>query len=155
MKQLMKQISPNLSRPTGTIRISRNIGYRGKTRIKQIIDAYRPNIVFYPRKKIKKMKMPDVQADYYFFGNPSNEYAWGSGTTFEEVVSDSYKGFMEWVGIDHPSSLDDEDFIDQLWITELNECDIYPTDKSTHDQIQQGNAAGKYVKSGDLVILKR
>lgn len=141
------------SRNSKTVRVTRNIGFKGKTRIlsiqnletKQILyGAFNANpknttaIAAQVNNKLRK------DSDYYFFGNPDKGYAWGIGRTREQTMDDAEEQFDLW----HDGRQGIE------WEDELRVCRLYPTDKQTYDAIEQHGAGLKFEVKKGLVVVK-
>jgi hypothetical protein len=150
MMQLFKLLR---SRNPTTVRVTRNIGFKGKTRIlsiqnletKQILygafDANPKNTTAIAAKVNNKLRK---DSDYYFFGNPDKGYAWGIGRTSTEAMDDAEEQFDLWY--DGSQGVE--------WEDELQVCRVYPTDKQTYDAIEQHGAGLKFEVKKGLVVVK-
>jgi len=78
--------------------------------------------------KQKKNNTPS----YFFFGNVDKKYAWGSGRTKEEAMTDAKSGFKDFM--DANDQYDASSFEDK-WKDESSKCNLYPTDKNTYSYI--------------------
>jgi hypothetical protein len=138
MQVLLKGIRVKNSK---SVRMTRNIGFSGKTRILEIknLDT---GVVIYP--KVSQRKGLAKRADYYFFGNPSMKYAWGIGRTPAEAIDDGERAFEEY---------DESNPGETTWEEELRVCRVYPTDKFTYEQIEDDGYQIFTVKNG-LVVAK-
>lgn len=128
-----------------TVRVTRNIGFRGKTRIIRIVNRSNGK-VYYDQYKLNKPKIKPSQtdnADWYFFGNPNEDYAWGVGQTPKETIEDAKQAYEEWAG-DDPNPK-------YSWEDELKICKIYPTDKRTVDLIVD-DGLRKFVNQDNLIV---
>lgn len=134
-------------KPVGsdTVRVTRNIGFKGKTRIIRI-ENRSTGKVYYDQYKLNKPKIDTDQtakSSWYFFGNPNEDYAWGVGETPEKAIADGKNAFDEWTGDDPDPKY--------TWEEELRNCKVYPTDKRTIDLIVD-DGLRKFVKQGNLVV---
>lgn len=141
------------SRNSTTVRVARNVGFKGKTRILSIqnlktkkmlygaINANPKNTTAFALQVNNKLRK---DSDYYFFGNPDKGYAWGIGRTREQTMDDAEEQFNLW----HDGSPGLE------WEDELRVCRVYPTDKQTYDAIEQHGAGLKFEVKKGLVVVK-
>lgn len=148
--QLFKSLR---SRNSTTVRVARNIGFKGKTRILSIqnlktkkilygaFNANPKNTTAFALQVNNKLRK---DSDYYFFGNPDKGYAWGIGRTREQAMNDAEEQFDLW----HDGSQGVE------WEDELRVCRTYPTDKQTYDAIEQHGAGLKFEVKKGLVVVK-
>lgn len=148
--QLFKSLR---SRNPTTVRVNRNIGFKGKTRIlsiqnletkKMLYGGFNDNpknttaIAAKVNNKLRK------DSDYYFFGNPDKGYAWGIGSTPNRAMDDAEEQFDLWY--DGSQGVE--------WEDELQVCRIYPTNKQTYDAIEDHGAGLRFVIKDGLVVLK-
>lgn len=130
-----------------TVRVTRNIGFKGKTRIIRIENRSNGK-VYYDQTTMNRPKenvgpIPQTKAEWYFFGNPSEDYAWGTGQTPEAALADGKQGFDDWqAGDPNP---------EYTWENELEVCKVYPTDERTHELIQ-ADGLRKFVRKGNLIV---
>ena len=137
MYEVLPMIKPISS---DTVRVTRNIGFKGKTRIISIVDLVTGK-VYYGAQSSSVDNTSDNT--WYFFGNPSKEYAWGSGKTPTDALADAKQGFEDWMNYE-PNS-------DHTWNDELRVCKLYQTDQHTHDMIQLSGII-KLIKQGNLYV---
>jgi len=126
-----------------TVRVTRNIGFKGKTRIIRIENRINGK-VYYDQSRLNKPNAEPVQtekADWYFFGNIEGNYAWGIGTTPEKAIADGKNAFEEWASNDEGHT----------WEDEMKECKVYPTDKRTIDLID-ADGYRTFVRQGNLIV---
>ncbi len=138
-----------------TVRIERNIGFRGKTRILSIVNLNTKELLYgvnlnkktvdtkVPSKLVDRTKLRK-DADYYFFGNFAKRYAWGIGQTPESAMDDAEEQFEIYA----------EDFDDVEWEDELRVCRIYPTDKYTYNAIERKGSDLDFVVKDGLVVVE-
>lgn len=140
-----------------TVRVSRNIGYRGKTRILKIKGM--DGTVYYDEnnqkvKQTTKNSQLAQAATHYFYGNIKEQYAWGSGTGKKQTMADAFVGFKEYLESENwDDSLTQEDVM-QEWETEKRECGLYPTDEYTHNVIQDGDVLRNLRLVGGIYTVK-
>lgn len=126
-----------------TVRVTRNIGFKGKTRIIRIENRSNGKVYYdqtQPNKTSTKLGQGQ-KPDWYFFGNIEGNYAWGIGKTPEEAIADGKNAFEKWT--------DNEDT--HTWEDEVKECKVYPTDKRTIDLID-ADGYRTFVRQGDLIV---
>lgn len=141
VKALMTSMSPVDS---ATIRLARNIKFSGKTRILEIRNLATDEILY---------GYSEPKHDYYFFGNPSEGYAWGIGRTPGEAIADAEREFADWESMAQDRSTLPANLRDLTWQHELKTNAVYPTDKYTYELIDiDGNV--DFVKDGELWISK-
>jgi len=88
--------------------------------------------------------MPDIAADYYFIGNIDDEYAWGTGVDYEDLMNDAIQAFENYRDIDIGVG---------EWEDELENLEIYPTDEYTYNYIRNEGGIGEFIKKGDLYVI--
>jgi hypothetical protein len=110
------------------VRLERNVGFKGKTRIVSIVG--RDGTVYYDEYSLKQKK--NNTPSYFFFGNVDKKYAWGSGRTKEEAMTDAKSGFKDF--LDANDQYEVSSFEDK-WQDESGKCNLYPTDKNTYSYI--------------------
>lgn len=118
MEKLLKGVRISNSK---SVRILRDIKFSGKTKIIKIENLTTQKLI-YPRQVIK--------SNYYFFGNPNENYAWGIGKSPSDAINDGKIAFNEYV----KNNFGDEE-PDTQWEDELRACDVYPTDQHTYNEI--------------------
>lgn len=148
MSRLLKTLK---SRNPTTVRIERNIGFKGKTRILSIVNLNTKELLYGVdlNKKDASSKVVDrtklrKTADYYFFGNFAKGYAWGIGQTSDAAMDDAEEQFEIYA----------EDFSDVEWEDELQVCRVYPTNKHTYDEIEKSGANLNFIVKDGLVVVE-
>lgn len=116
------------TKSNNVVRLERNIGFKGKTRIVSIVG--RDGKVYYDEHSLKQKK--NAAPIYFFFGNADKKYAWGSGKTKDEAMRNAKSGFKDF--LESNDQYEASNFEDK-WGQESKQCNLYPTDKYTYEYI--------------------
>lgn len=81
-------------------------------------------------------KIQRERPTHYMFGSKNQDYVWGSGKTKQEAL------------IDAKNEVEKQQ---ENWETEFQLGRLYPTDKNTHDKIQDGNTFS-FTKVGNIFV---
>lgn len=114
-----------------------SIGKLNKEQLKQVVSDIQ---------EVRPKRGPEyegMKGDYYAFGSLS--YVWGSGTTKEQALKDSYKAVIDY-NRENPDDL-------VSWAAERRNLTFLPIDEKTHNDIQQGLVSGlKYDHNRKLYV---
>jgi virulence-associated protein VagC len=134
---LLRRVNPKKAE---TVRVPRDIGFSGKTKIIQIFNPETDEIL-YPVKKITlDYLLTGVQtnsnvkpdAKYFMYGD-YQEYIWGIGTNIKETITDAATEMAKSNGLDLKNA-DDINIFRSEWDAERNTCQIYAMDEEAYNR---------------------
>jgi hypothetical protein len=140
VSELLRRVNP---KEANTVRVPRDIGFSGKTRIIQIFNPETDKIL-YPvenlnfKKLAKGIKInsnvkPDTK--YFMYGD-YQEYIWGIGTTINDTIVDSIKEMAKTNKFDL-KDIEDRMIFQDEWEMEKTSCQIYAMDEEAYNKVKE------------------
>jgi hypothetical protein len=140
VSELLRRVNP---KEANTVRVPRDIGFSGKTRIIQIFNPETDKIL-YPvenlnfKKLAKGIKInsnvkPDTK--YFMYGD-YQEYIWGIGTTINDTIVDSIKEMAKTNKFDL-KDIEDRMIFQDEWEMEKTSCQIYAMDEEAYNKVNE------------------
>jgi virulence-associated protein VagC len=140
VSELLRRVNPKKAE---TVRVPRDIGFSGKTKIIQIFNPETDEIL-YPIERITlDYLLTGVQtnsnvkpdAKYFMYGD-YQEYIWGIGTNIKETIIDAAKEMAKSANLNLKNS-DDMNIFRSEWDMERDNCQIYAMDEEAFNRAKE------------------
>ena len=143
VSELLRRVNPKEST---TVRVPRDIGFSGKTRIIQIFNPETDKIYYpidpdttitlkYLLDGIEKNENVKPTSKYFMFGD-YQEYYWGVGTTIKDTILNAAKEIAKHNSLDI-NDTDDASSFKHEWENEIDYCQIYAMDEEAYNMAKK------------------